>query len=207
MSYHSLTPNLLCKPRHLPTSRIIPSSGPLIPPNTLQQRLTPLLFECSRLLSIVPAVIGTLYNILLFCNPPESNHLDTDRRLPERIDFFVSALWVSFTLCWRSDVLKCFPSGGPHRLPMSTINNWSPHSLALILPSTADPHPTDRAPSYLLASHTLYAHHSRTRKTSSDRLGRRGHDDVRESQRPDLGDEQLVVGTSEERRGRRRRRR
>jgi hypothetical protein len=45
----------------------------------------------------VPAIIGTLYNLCLFCNPPEPIHQDADRRPPERIDFFVSALWVSFT--------------------------------------------------------------------------------------------------------------
>jgi hypothetical protein len=39
------------------------ASSPLIPPNTLQQRLTPLLFESSRLLSIVPSVLDTISNL------------------------------------------------------------------------------------------------------------------------------------------------
>lgn len=72
--------------RQLPTARIIPSSGPLIPPTTLQQRLTPLLFSFSRWLSIVPASLGTLYNV--FCatsSPQPAGH---------RIEFIVSILWV-----------------------------------------------------------------------------------------------------------------
>jgi hypothetical protein len=77
----------------LPTSRIIPSSGPLVPPNTLQQSLTPLLFEFSRLLSIVPAIVGMLYNIFRIHHPPEPV-LDGRRRPPEQVDYLVSALWV-----------------------------------------------------------------------------------------------------------------
>ncbi|KAJ7688968.1 N-glycosylation protein-domain-containing protein [Mycena rosella] len=78
-------------PRHLPTSRIIPASAPLVPPSTLQQRLTPLLFEFSRLLAVVPAIFGTLYNLYLVSHPPSGP------RAPERIDFFVSALWAILT--------------------------------------------------------------------------------------------------------------
>ncbi|KAG6900089.1 hypothetical protein C0993_002937 [Termitomyces sp. T159_Od127] len=78
-------------PRHLPTTRIIPASEPLIPPNTLQQRLTPLLFEFSRLLSIVPAVFGALYHIYCIYRPSEAPHA------PERVDYAVSALWAILT--------------------------------------------------------------------------------------------------------------
>ncbi|KAJ7485138.1 N-glycosylation protein-domain-containing protein [Mycena galericulata] len=78
-------------PRHLPTSRILPASGPIVPPSTLEQRLTPLLFEFSRLLAVVPAVFGTLYNIYHINHPPSGS------RAPERIDFFVSALWAILT--------------------------------------------------------------------------------------------------------------
>ncbi|KAF8198381.1 N-glycosylation protein-domain-containing protein [Mycena galopus ATCC 62051] len=87
-SFSSLT---LFQPRHLPTSRIIPVSAPLVPPSTLEQRITPLLFEFSRLLSIVPAVFGTLYNLYFTYHPPSGP------RAPERIDFFVSALWAILT--------------------------------------------------------------------------------------------------------------
>ncbi|KAJ7471975.1 N-glycosylation protein-domain-containing protein [Mycena latifolia] len=78
-------------PRHLPTSRIIPASAPLVPPSTLEQRLTPLLFEFSRLLAVVPAIFGTLYNLYFVYHPPSGP------RAPERIDFFVSALWAILT--------------------------------------------------------------------------------------------------------------
>ncbi|KAF7329081.1 hypothetical protein MKEN_00168600 [Mycena kentingensis (nom. inval.)] len=78
-------------PRHLPTSRIRPVSAPLVPPSTLEQRLTPVLFEVSRLLAIVPAFFGTLYNIYHIYHPPNGP------RAPERIDYFVSALWAILT--------------------------------------------------------------------------------------------------------------
>jgi hypothetical protein len=88
-------PSLDVQPKRLPTARIIPASAPLVPPNTLQQRLTPLLFESSRLLSIVPAVRGTLYNLYLVYDPPTTPFPD-GRRRPERIDYLVSALWVQY---------------------------------------------------------------------------------------------------------------
>ncbi|KII84821.1 hypothetical protein PLICRDRAFT_117249 [Plicaturopsis crispa FD-325 SS-3] len=89
-------------PRHLPTARIIPPSAPLVPPNTLQERLTPLLFESSRLLSVVPAVFGTLYNIYHVYNPPipPSPHSSSSAACsstPHRIDYLVSALWAILT--------------------------------------------------------------------------------------------------------------
>lgn len=73
--------------RHLPTSRILPSSGPLIPPNTLQQSLTPFLFEFSRWLSIVPALLGTVYNVFCFYSPPYAS----------REDFAIATLWAILT--------------------------------------------------------------------------------------------------------------
>ena len=73
--------------RQLPTARIVPPSGPLIPPTTLQQRLTPFLFAFSRWLSIVPAFFGTLYNTFRAISSPQpAGH---------RIDFIVSILWAS----------------------------------------------------------------------------------------------------------------
>ncbi|KAJ3970419.1 N-glycosylation protein-domain-containing protein [Lentinula raphanica] len=82
-------------PRHLPTSRKVPSRAPLVPPNVLQQRLTPLLFEFSRLLSIVPAFFGVLYHIYHIYHPPTI--LIDGRRPPERIDYIISALWALLT--------------------------------------------------------------------------------------------------------------
>ncbi|KAI0315488.1 N-glycosylation protein-domain-containing protein [Amylostereum chailletii] len=79
------------QPRHLPTSRIVPESDPIVPPNTLEQVITPLLFEASRLLSIVPAVFGFLYNVYYVWHPPDSPPALS------RLDFFVSALWAVLT--------------------------------------------------------------------------------------------------------------
>ncbi|KDR72822.1 hypothetical protein GALMADRAFT_212843 [Galerina marginata CBS 339.88] len=105
----STTPGVLCagetepetdepiSSRHLPTARIIPSSGPLVPPNTLE-RLTPLLFEFCRLLSIVPAIFGTLYNLYHIYRPPTyDNTIPNTRPPPERVDYFISALWAVLT--------------------------------------------------------------------------------------------------------------
>ncbi|KAL0951991.1 hypothetical protein HGRIS_008645 [Hohenbuehelia grisea] len=83
-------------PRRLPTSRIIPPSSPLIPHDTLQHRLTPLLFEFSRLLSIVPALLGTLYNLYYLFYPPQAD-AEARRAPPESVDFFVAALWSLLT--------------------------------------------------------------------------------------------------------------
>ncbi|KAJ8516727.1 hypothetical protein ONZ45_g5995 [Pleurotus djamor] len=77
-------------PTRLPTSRILPSSAPLIPPSTLQERLTPLLFEFSRLLAIVPALIGTLYNLYFVFHGPDVYQPGK----PEKVDYAVAALWV-----------------------------------------------------------------------------------------------------------------
>ncbi|GLB42659.1 putative N-glycosylation protein [Lyophyllum shimeji] len=124
------TPGALCAgetetevdepPKHLPTARIIPSSGPLVPPNTLQQRLTPLLFEFSRLLSIVPAVFGTLYNLYHVFKPPPPR-ADV-RSSPERVDFAISALWAVLTgwqcLCLTTGLLTRWRLYYP---PLSTL--------------------------------------------------------------------------------------
>ncbi|KAI0273252.1 hypothetical protein BGY98DRAFT_921476 [Russula aff. rugulosa BPL654] len=77
-------------PKHLPTARIVPVSGPLVPPNSLEQVITPLLFEASRLLSIVPAVFGVLYNLFNAWYAPINGKV-----VP--IDYVVSALWVRRT--------------------------------------------------------------------------------------------------------------
>ncbi|KAJ3714309.1 N-glycosylation protein-domain-containing protein [Lentinula guzmanii] len=84
-------------PRHLPTSRKITLRGPLIPPSVLQQRLTPLLFEFSRFLSIVPAFFGILYHIYHIYHPPTATISFDGRRPPERVDYIISALWALLT--------------------------------------------------------------------------------------------------------------
>ncbi|KAF9481445.1 hypothetical protein BDN70DRAFT_905242 [Pholiota conissans] len=103
----STTPGALCAgetetetdepSRHLPTARIVHSSGPIVPPTTLAQRLTPLLFEFARLLSVVPAVFGTLYNLYHIYNPPPYVIVPNTRPPPQRTDYFISALWAILT--------------------------------------------------------------------------------------------------------------
>jgi hypothetical protein len=101
--------------RHLPTARIPPSTPhPFILtlthffPKRIRcfvhlhhQRLLPLVFEFCRLLSIVPAVLGTMWNLYSMVWLPCSAGGDGDvgggwgrRSTPERLDFFVAALWV-----------------------------------------------------------------------------------------------------------------
>lgn len=87
------------QPRHLPTARITPtssyfpflsslSSSATAPLPSPLKPLIPLLWELARLLSIVPAVFGTLYNLYYVFFPPRNS-------VWWRVDFFVSALWVS----------------------------------------------------------------------------------------------------------------
>lgn len=76
------------KPRNLPTARITRSSLSqelTLPPQTAW--LIPILFQLLRLLSVVPAVFGTLWNLYRFFRPPDG--------LAEwRVDYAVSMLWV-----------------------------------------------------------------------------------------------------------------
>ncbi|TFK59621.1 hypothetical protein BDN72DRAFT_944165, partial [Pluteus cervinus] len=82
--------------------------------------LLPLLFEFSRWLSIIPAVIGTIYNIFQFCYPPVP--LPNERKPPERIDFFISSLWSILTgwqcLCLATGLLTRWRLYYP---PLSTL--------------------------------------------------------------------------------------
>jgi len=102
-------------PKHLPTARIVPVSGPLVPPNSLEQVITPLLFEASRLLSIVPAVFGVLYNLLNAWYAPINGNI-----VP--IDYVVSALWAALTgyqcLCLTTGLFQRWKVYYP---PLSTL--------------------------------------------------------------------------------------
>ncbi|KAG6332595.1 hypothetical protein ID866_6494 [Astraeus odoratus] len=94
-------------PKHLPTTRILPASEPLIPPNTLGT----FLFEASRLSSVVPALIGASVNAWCFWNPPGHGSIPHGsphnvmqcteawgrRILPDRGDYFLAVLWVGFS--------------------------------------------------------------------------------------------------------------
>ncbi|KIY49608.1 hypothetical protein FISHEDRAFT_40842 [Fistulina hepatica ATCC 64428] len=113
-------------PRRLPTARIIAPSEPLVPPNNLQRSLTPLLFEVSRLASIVPAFVGTMYNLHHLRNPPEWP------RAPERIDYFVAALWVRHGLMGRWQVYYT-PLPTLIRLVSLQAICWQATHLALVM--------------------------------------------------------------------------
>lgn len=91
-------------PKHLPTSRILPRSEPLIPPSTM----TTLLFEISRLLSVVPALMGASVNAWCLWSPPGYPHTldggcsrNTEiwgrQTLPDRGDYFLAVLWALLT--------------------------------------------------------------------------------------------------------------
>ncbi|KAI0710927.1 N-glycosylation protein-domain-containing protein [Earliella scabrosa] len=78
-------------PRNLPTARITRSSlsrHVTLPPSTAW--LVPILFQLFRLLAIVPAVFGTLWNLYRVFRPPDG--------LDEwRVDYAVSVLWSVLT--------------------------------------------------------------------------------------------------------------
>ncbi|KAI0821746.1 N-glycosylation protein-domain-containing protein [Trametes gibbosa] len=78
-------------PRNLPTARIRPSSLSrqlTLPSSTAW--LVQLLFQMFRLLAIVPAVFGTLWNVYRICISPDGNDAI-------RVDYIVSALWSILT--------------------------------------------------------------------------------------------------------------
>ncbi|KAI8995261.1 N-glycosylation protein-domain-containing protein [Trametes punicea] len=78
-------------PRNLPTARIRPSSlsqQVQLPSSTAW--LVQVLFQLFRLLAIVPAVFGTLWNVYHVIVPPDGNDA-------WRVDYFVSALWSVLT--------------------------------------------------------------------------------------------------------------
>lgn len=94
-------------PKHLPTTRIRPASEPLMPPSTF----ITLLFEASRLLSVVPALVGTFVNVGCLLSPPGHTPAVYDkyrnmalctevrgrRTLPDRGDYFIAVLWAVLT--------------------------------------------------------------------------------------------------------------
>ncbi|KAH7885083.1 hypothetical protein F5I97DRAFT_1810335 [Phlebopus sp. FC_14] len=96
-------------PNRLPTTRILPASEPLIPPNVL----TTLLFEASRLLSVVPASLGAFLNAWCLWHPPGRTATSTShvrqqncgmaveewgrRAFPDRGDYLLAVLWALLT--------------------------------------------------------------------------------------------------------------
>ncbi|KAG6372878.1 hypothetical protein JVT61DRAFT_7313 [Boletus reticuloceps] len=108
---HSKGPlSTLAQPSHLPTTRIMPVSEPLVPPSVV----TMVLFESSRLLSVVPAAFGVLLNAWCLSSPPgyastygSSDHYDTRPKQrtqgwgrpcpPDRGDYLIAVLWALLT--------------------------------------------------------------------------------------------------------------
>ena len=82
----------LSKPRNLPTARL---TRPALATSTPFPWVFPFLFTFSRLLSVVPAIVGTLWNLYHLVRPPTGPGPST---LSWRVDFFVSLLWVSIHL-------------------------------------------------------------------------------------------------------------
>ncbi|KZT66940.1 hypothetical protein DAEQUDRAFT_674124 [Daedalea quercina L-15889] len=81
-------------PRNLPTARITRPALPTFTPFSCPPWVFAFLFIFSRLLSIVPAVVGTLWNIYHLIWPPSGPGPST---LSWRVDFFVSILWSILT--------------------------------------------------------------------------------------------------------------
>ena len=77
------------QPRNLPTARITRSSLSQelkLPASTAW--LVPILFQLFRLLAVVPALFGTLWNLYRVLRPP-------DGLVAWRVDYSVCVLWVS----------------------------------------------------------------------------------------------------------------
>ncbi|KIJ31466.1 hypothetical protein M422DRAFT_185957 [Sphaerobolus stellatus SS14] len=86
-------------PKHLPTSRRVPTPPPMTGPSLLT-RLTPLLFQTFRLLSVVPAVFGALYHLFkLLSRPtiPSEPSPSSPQYIHHPIDHFISILWALLT--------------------------------------------------------------------------------------------------------------
>ncbi len=111
------------------------------------------------------------------------------RSPPERLDFFVAALWV----CPSCSSIKQPPTKNIflvhlNGLPMSLPNHWTLHALASLLPSTGNAHPPLSVTRHLLACHASDPERPRSWEAAWDMLGRGGQYDVCESSDSDLGD-------------------
>lgn len=99
---HIHSPRCLVEPRNLPTARLTRPALTASTPFSCPPWVFASLFVFSRLLSIVPAVVGTLWNLYHLVWPPTGPGPST---LSWRVDFFVSVLWVSLhALLWVSKV-------------------------------------------------------------------------------------------------------
>ncbi|KAI0922461.1 hypothetical protein AcV7_005990 [Taiwanofungus camphoratus] len=141
-------------PRNLPTARI---TNPALAPLTFRPWLVTFLFSFSRLLSIVPAVLGTIWNVYHIVFPPGG-----PAALDWRVQFFVSTLWAVY----------------PHWLAVPPVDNRPAQALAGVLFPICHAHPPLRAASDLLACDAHHSLGARPCETPRTVLGRHRHDDV-----------------------------
>ena len=104
--------------------------------------LVPILFQLFRLLAIVPAVFGTLWNLYHVFRPPDG--------LNEwRVDYSVSVLWVCMSqLCPRNAMLIA-RSVCADRVAMSAAHDRAAEAMASVLLSPRRPHPSPRPARYV----------------------------------------------------------
>ena len=160
-------------------------------PHTLEH-ITPVLFEASRLLSVVPAVFGVLYNLYLAFHAPQNGKIAP-------IDYAVSALWVRIYL------LICCPHnsmclGCTHRIPVPQPYDRSIPAMEGVLSSIIHPHSAPGPSGDLLARNTCHPGSDRLRATAGGLLGRDRQFHVVLSSGPTMGDEQPLVGVEWQRR-------
>lgn len=146
-------------------------SGPLVPPNSLEQAITPLLFEASRLLSIVPAVFGVLYNLIKAWHASMNG-----KNVP--IDYVVSALWVrhiDFDNLNTPNKRIFYPSytkGRADRVSVSLSHHRPVSAMEGVLSPIINLDPSTGATGHLLARDALQPDADWPRRASRDLLGR-----------------------------------
>ncbi|OBZ73184.1 hypothetical protein A0H81_06892 [Grifola frondosa] len=152
-------------PRNLPTARITPSSLSYLALPAAAAAVIPFLFEFSRLLSIVPAVFGTLWNLYHVFRPPDDS-------IRWRVEFFISALW-SILTGW-----QCL------QLTTGLLKRWRVYysplpTLIRLLALQGDD---------LLAGDALHADAARARGAAAGVLGGDRDDDMLQPEHPAMGD-------------------
>ena len=162
-----------------------------MPPNTLEQ-VTPVLFQASRLLSIVPAVFGVLYNLYHAFYAPINPKITP-------IDYAVSALWVrhcfySFLPRAPHDASWFTTLGRPHRIPVPQPHHRPIPEMEGLLSAIVYPYSVTGAPGHLLARNSFEPGPDRTRAKAGSLLGCDRQLHVLLSSRPIMGHEQPLVG-------------
>lgn len=135
-------------------------------------------------MSIVPAVFGVCYNLFHCWRGGEGPRV-------ERIDYFVSALWVCTSFLSPYPCLTPCPSipkGSFNRLPVSIPNNWPPPPLGTLLSPVTHPNPPPRPTSDLLARDAYHSPLPRTSRKTGSLLVCSGDMYMCEPECTDLGD-------------------